>query len=175
MPVTLPGGALTICVRVIMSEVERIVDQLKRAFEGEAWHGPSVLEIIKDIDSQQAAARPFDGVHSIWEIVLHIAAWERAVLRRLRGDRAELPTEEDWPIVAATSDEAWELTREALKQGHDDLRSAIAGLGESRLDQPIIEGMSSVYVTLHGIVQHDLYHAGQIAILKKVNFGGREE
>jgi uncharacterized damage-inducible protein DinB len=155
-----------------MREIERITDQLERAFEGEAWHGPSVLEIIEGISSQQAAARPLDGIHSIWEIVLHIAAWERAVLSRLNGDRAQLPTEEDWPMIAATSDEAWKQTRQALKQGHDDLRSTIAGLDESRLDQPIIEGLASVYVTLHGIVQHDLYHAGQIAILKKATSEG---
>jgi uncharacterized damage-inducible protein DinB len=159
-----------------MREIERITDQLERAFEGEAWHGPSVLENIEGISSQQAAARPFDGIHSIWEIVLHIAAWERAVLRRLNGDRAQLPAEEDWPMVTATSDEAWEQTRQALKQGHDDLRSTIAGLDELRLDQPIIEGLASVYVTLHGIVQHDLYHAGQIAILKKATSeGARDE
>ena len=157
-----------------MQEIERITDQLKRAFEGEAWHGPSVLEIIEGISSQQAAARPFDVIHNIWEIVLHIAAWDAAVLRRLNGDRAQLPTEEDWPLVTATTDEAWEQARQALKQGHDDLRSAIAGLDASRLDQPIIEGLASVYVTLHGIVQHDLYHAGQIAILKKATPGGRE-
>jgi uncharacterized damage-inducible protein DinB len=157
---------------MIMGEVERIVDQLKRAFEGEAWHGPSVLETIENISSQQAAARPLKGIHSIWEIVLHIEAWERAILRRLRGDRAQLPTEEDWPSVAATSDAAWEQTRQALKQAHDDLRNAIERLDESRLDQPIIEGMSSVYVTLHGIVQHDLYHLGQIAILKKATSEG---
>ena len=158
-----------------MREVERITDQLKRAFEGEAWHGPSVLETIEGISSQQAAAHPFEGIHSVWEIVLHIAAWERAVLRRLNGDRAQLLTEEDWPMVAAIGDEAWEQSRQALKQGHDDLRSAIASLDESRLDQPIIEGLASVYVTLHGIVQHDLYHAGQIAILKKVTQEGREK
>ena len=152
-----------------MQEIERITDQLERAFEGEAWHGPSVLETIEGISSQQAAAHPFEGIHSVWEIVHHIAAWERAVLRRLKGDRAQLPTEEDWPMVAAIGDEAWEQTRQALKQGHDDLRSAIASLDESRLDQPIIEDLASVYVTLHGIVQHDLYHAGQIAILKKAN------
>lgn len=151
-----------------MSEVERIVDQLKRAFEGEAWHGPSVLATIENITAQQAAARAFDGAHSIWELVLHIAAWESAVLRRLHGDRAQLPTEEDWPAVVATSNEAWEDAIQELKQGHADLRATIAGLDESRLDEPIIEGLSSVYVTLHGIVQHDLYHAGQIAILKKV-------
>ena len=155
-----------------MREIERITDQLKRAFEGEAWHGPSVLETIEGISSQQAAAHPFEGIHSVWEIVLHIAAWERAVLRRLNGDRAQLLTEEDWPMVAAIGDEAWEQSRQALKQGHDDLRSTIASLDESRLDQPIIEGLASVYVTLHGIVQHDLYHAGQIAILKKVTQEG---
>lgn len=160
---------------VIMSEVQRIVDQLKRAFEGEAWHGPSVLEIIEGITSQQAAARPLNGTHSIWELVLHIAAWEGAVLRRLRGDRAQLPTEEDWPLPSATSDEAWTQTRQTLKQGHDDLRYAISRLEESRLDQPIIEGMSSVYVTLHGLVQHDLYHAGQIAILKKATLEGASD
>src|SRR6267378_761788 len=143
-----------------MREIERITDQLERAFEGGAWHGPSVLETIQGIGSQQAAASPFDGIHSIWEIVLHITAWERAVLRRLNGDRAQLPTEEDWPLAVATSDEAWEQTRQALKQGHEDLRSTIARLDESRLGQPIIEGLASVYVTLHGIVQHDLYHAG---------------
>lgn len=159
-----------------MREIERITDQLERAFEGKAWHGPSVLEIIEGITSRQASARPFNGLHNIWEIVLHIAAWEGAVLRRLNGDRAQLPTEEDWPLVAATSDEAWEQTRQALKQGHDDLRSAIADLDESRLDEPIIEGLASVYVTLHGIVQHDLYHAGQIAILKKATpEGARNE
>jgi uncharacterized damage-inducible protein DinB len=150
-----------------MSEVDRIGDQLKRAFEGEAWHGPSVLEIIEGITTQQASARPPGGAHSIWELVLHIAAWEGAIVRRLNRDRAQLSAEEDWPPVPATTDEAWEQTKQMLLQGHYKLRSAIAGLEESRLDQPIIEGMSSVYVQLHGIIQHDLYHAGQIALLKR--------
>jgi uncharacterized damage-inducible protein DinB len=150
-----------------MNEIERIVDQLKRAFEGEAWHGSAVMEIIEGITAQQAAARPVHGVHSIWELVLHIAAWEGAVLSRLHGDRAQLSTEEDWPVVAETSDEAWERTRKNLKRGNDELRSAILRLDESRLYEPILEGMPSVYGTLHGVIQHDLYHAGQIAMLKK--------
>lgn len=87
-----------------MTEVERIVDQLNRAFEGEAWHGPAVVEILEGITAPQAAARPLHGAHSIWEITLHIAAWERAVLRRLHGERAELLTEEDWPAVPMTDE-----------------------------------------------------------------------
>ena len=74
-----------------MTEIPRIADQLNRAFEGEAWHGPAVMDILEGITPQQAAARPFNGTHSIWDIVLHIAAWERACRRRLGGERAQLP------------------------------------------------------------------------------------
>jgi uncharacterized damage-inducible protein DinB len=151
----------------MMTEVERIADQLKRAFVGEAWHGPAVEEILQGVTAQQAAARPFDGAHSIWELALHIAAWQRAGVRRLAGDRAQLSDAENFPAVTDTDEQAWELTRKVLRQSYDELSEAISRLDESRLDQPIIEGMSSVYVTLHGIVQHTLYHAGQIAILKK--------
>jgi uncharacterized damage-inducible protein DinB len=150
-----------------MTEIERIVDQLNRAFEGEAWHGPAVMAILEGITAQQAAAQPFNGTHSIWELVLHIAAWERACRRRLEGERAQLPDTEDWPQVIHTNEQDWEQARESLRQAHDELCDAVSKLDETRLDQPIVEGMSSVYVTLHGVIQHSLYHAGQIALLKK--------
>ena len=66
-----------------------------------------------------------------------------------------------------TSEHAWEKAKAALDRGHRALVEAVVRVPESRLDEPILEGMSSVYVTLHGVIQHDLYHAGQIAILKK--------
>ncbi len=157
-----------------MRESERIADQLKRAFEGEAWHGPSLLEILKDVTAGQAAARPIPDGHSIWEIVLHIVAWESACRRRLAGDRAEPSDEEDWPAVKDTGEDAWQATKVNLEEGHQQLRQAIARLDESQLDEPILPGKSSVYVTVQGTVQHDLYHAGQIAILKKT-FSGKEQ
>lgn len=150
-----------------MRESERIADQLKRAFEGEAWHGPSLLDILKDVTAAQAAARPIPGAHSIWEIVLHIAVWESVCCRRLAGDRAEPSDEEDWPPVNNTGEAAWQATKAQLVEGHQKLRQAIARLDESQFEEPILPGMSSVYVTVQGTVQHDLYHAGQIAILKK--------
>ena len=150
-----------------MTEIERIVDQLNRAFAGEAWHGPAVIEILEGITAQQAAAHPLAGGHSIWELALHITAWTRAGSRRLRGDRAQLTDAENFPAVTDSSERAWEEARRSIKQAPEELRSAILLLDDSRLDQPIIEGMSSIYVTLHGIIQHSLYHAGQIAILKK--------
>src|SRR5215218_5056856 len=145
-----------------MTEVDRIREQFRRAFEGEAWHGPSVLALLDGITAQQAAAHPIPGAHSIWELTLHIAAWERACLRRLKGDPAQLND---------ASERAWETTKQQLIDNHRELLEAIATVDESRLNEPIITDpnipFSSVYVTLHGGVQHDLYHAGQIAMLKK--------
>jgi uncharacterized damage-inducible protein DinB len=119
------------------------------------------------VTAEQAAAKPLAEAHSIWEIVLHIAAWEEGALRRLAGDRAELSTEEEWPPVSDTSEAAWHKTLELVEQNHLRLRKALSSLDDSRLPEPIVDGMSSVYATLHGVIQHNLYHAGQIALLKK--------
>ena len=152
-----------------MIEIERILDQLKRAFEGNAWHGPSVRDVLAGITANQAHARPLRNAHSIWELVRHVAVWEDVGRRRLTGDRAqiEISSPEDWPPPEDTSEAAWEQAKDALNRGHQALVEAIAAIPESRLDEPIFEGMSTVYVTLHGVIQHDLYHAGQIAMLKK--------
>ena len=152
-----------------MTEIERILDQLKRAYEGEAWHGPSVHEALAGVSAAQAHARPLNNAHSIWELTQHIAVWENAGRRRLEGDRAaiEISSPEDWPPADDISETAWEQSKAALDRGHEALRKAISQIPEGRLDEPILEGMSSVYVTVHGVIQHDLYHAGQIAMLKK--------
>jgi uncharacterized damage-inducible protein DinB len=152
-----------------MTEIERILDQLKRAFEGNAWHGPSVREALAGVTAAHAHARPLANAHSIWELVQHIAVWEDVGRRRLEGDRAqiEISSPVDWPPAGDTSEAAWEQAKAALNRGHDALREALTQVPESRLDESILEGMSTVYVTLHGVIQHDLYHAGQIAMLKK--------
>jgi uncharacterized damage-inducible protein DinB len=153
-----------------MKETERIADQLSRAHNGPAWHGPSLRELLDGVTAARAAARPVAGAHSVWEIVLHIAAWDAAMRRRLAGERAEIyQTPLDWPAVTDTSEPAWQQTLVQLAQARDELRQAILALDEARLDEPILEGMQSVYVSLHGVVQHDLYHAGQIGVLLKAS------
>ena len=152
-----------------MTEIERILDQLKRAYAGNAWHGPSVREALAGVTAAQAQARPLANAHNIWELVHHIAVWENVGRRRLEGDRAEIEISslEDWPPADDPTETAWEQAKAALDRGHEALREAITSLDETRLDEPILEGLSTVYVTLHGVIQHDLYHAGQIAMLKK--------
>ncbi|HEY0406894.1 MAG TPA: DinB family protein [Pyrinomonadaceae bacterium] len=150
-----------------MSEVARIGSQLKRAFEGEAWHGPSLMELLADVTAEQAAARPLAGAHSIWEIALHVAAWEGVARLRLEGQTALIPTEEDWPAVNDASEAAWREALTRLESGHRKLRAALRQLTDEDLEKIVAGQQYSLYFLLHGVIQHDLYHAGQIALLKK--------
>ena len=152
-----------------MTEIDRILDQLQRAYEGPAWHGPSIKESLSGVTAAQAHQRPIANGHSVWELVHHIAVWEDVGRRRLEGDPAEVPisSTEDWPPAEDLSEAAWEKSKAALERSHQALVEAISRVPLSRLDEPILKDKSTVYVTLHGVIQHDLYHAGQIAILKK--------
>ena len=151
-----------------MSELKRINGQLKRAFEGKAWHGPSVSEVLAGVTAEQAAAHPIAGAHSIWEITVHIATWERVGRRRAEEFiPIDVSDEEDWPAVEDTSEAAWTRTLEDLRKNHEALRATIRALDESRLEDIVPGTEYSVYFLLHGVIQHDLYHAGQIALLKK--------
>jgi uncharacterized damage-inducible protein DinB len=151
-----------------MSEIKRINDQLKRAFEGKAWHGPSVSEVLEGVTAQHAAARPLPDGHSIWEITLHIATWERVGRRRIdESAPIDVSDDKDWPRVEDTSDEAWKNTLDEVRRNHEALRQAIRGLDEARLAEIVPGTIYSFYFLLHGVIQHDLYHAGQIALLKK--------
>jgi uncharacterized damage-inducible protein DinB len=150
-----------------MDEIQRIDEQLRRAFEGQAWHGPSLRELLADVTAEQATARPVPGAHSMWEIVRHMAAWHEGVRRRLGGERVELSAEEDWPPVASTSEVAWQDALAVLEQTHTELRRTMSRLTDTRLQEMVIGADDCVEVMLHGLIQHDLYHAGQIALLKK--------
>lgn len=150
-----------------MAEVKRIKEQLKRAFEKDAWHGPAVLEVLNGVTAQQAAARPIPGAHSIWEITLHVSGWAGVLKSRVEGKWMDQPAEGDWPAIADTSPAAWEKAVKVLKTRHAGLQRAISKLTDKKLDKPIAKGKSTYYSSLHGILQHDLYHAGQMAVLKK--------
>jgi uncharacterized damage-inducible protein DinB len=120
------------------------------------------------VDVQAATARPTPNAHTIWEILLHLSASAERVLSRLRGEGRTLSPEQDWPAPPPASDlDAWEADIRRLAKVHRELIEELSTLEDSRLDAPIVPGFSSVYVTLHGLVQHNLYHGGQIALLKK--------
>jgi len=153
-----------------MSETARLADQIRRAFDGDAWHGDSLLEILKGVDAKMAAARPIKNAHNIWELVLHIAAWDGAALQRTGGTAVELSDEQNFPPVKDTSETAWSKAIQHAKHTHSELVKAVAAFPDSRLLEQVpgkTESYYNFFYLFSGIVQHELYHAGQIALLKK--------
>ena len=148
-----------------MRAIERLLEQLNAAYGGPAWHGPSLRELLDGVTEEQAPARPIANAHTILELVVHIRAWMDAVSERLAGSERELTTEEDWSDVARTS---WPAVLEELDRAESRVCDAVARLRPEDLDQNVPGKSYSVYVLVHGLVQHNLYHAGQIALLKKI-------
>jgi len=150
-----------------MTEVQRILDQMDRAFSGDAWHGPSLMLLLDGLVAENASKHPIGGAHSIWELVHHLGAWHKIVHQRLRGEPVEVTSETDWPPVWDASEVAWKRAVESLAESYSRLRKSVEGLQVDQLEEKPAGNKYSRYLTLHGIVQHDLYHAGQIALLKK--------
>ena len=149
-------------------ELRRLEQQLRTTFAGAAWHGPAVLEVLAGVTPEQASARPIPGAHTIWELVLHLGGAYRLVLRRLRGDPRPLSPEEDWPAVPAVSLDTWHEALDALKELNAEVRRARADFPAERLDEPLVSvSPYPAYAQFIGLTQHDLYHAGQIALLKR--------
>ena len=151
-----------------MKETERIADQLERGFDGRVWHGPSLMALLSEVEAKKAATHPLPERHTIWEIALHVNAWRRYVIRTLNGERLDgLPDKVSWLPIPDTSQEAWEGVLEELKSVQGTLVAVISEFDEGRLDEIVPGAPYTFYHMLQGIVQHDLYHAGQIAILKR--------
>jgi uncharacterized damage-inducible protein DinB len=157
-----------------MREVDRIADQIQRAYDGDAWHGPSVRAALDGVDVATANARPLRHGHTICELVLHLTAWTREVARRLRTGVAQDPEEGDWPAGGASTDAEWQSLIGALDRANAELVEAIRASDDGQLEQrigdardPALGSGVSRYVTLHGVAQHHTYHAGQISLLKK--------
>jgi uncharacterized damage-inducible protein DinB len=153
------------------SEPALIAEQLRRAFEGDAWHGPALLELLKDVGAATAAARPLPDVHSIWELVMHVAVWDAVAYRRLNGEKTQPEGLDNFPVVPKPTEAAWRKAVAHAKRAHDTLVKMVAALPESRLRERVPGKKYDFYFMLHGVAQHELYHAGQIAILKKVQSG----
>lgn len=146
------------------SESLRIADQLRRAFIGEAWHGAPFRELLTGISSGQAGGHPLPSAHSIWELVLHIDIYTRAAFEATRGTPIPklFETKADWPAMNGS----WEAARSQLFKNAEQLAQAIEAFDDARLHEIVPGRAYDFYFLFHGIVQHSLYHAGQIAILK---------
>jgi uncharacterized damage-inducible protein DinB len=158
-----------------MTELPRIVAELRRMYDGSPWHGPGIMHALRDVTVQQAAARPLPNVHSIYELTHHIGAWMGEVRSRLEGNAPGDPADGDFPPAdAVLTESTWRATLDRLAHRQAELVDAMAAFDERRLDDPVDPSWKkesgravTFYAMLHGVVQHNAYHAGQIMILRK--------
>jgi len=155
--------------------LEPLLADLRRVYEGNAWHGPSVLDAIRGVTALQAAARPIPGAHSIYELTHHIAAWMGETTSRLQGKPPGSPADGDFPPRATTVDDAaWARVCARLERRQAELIEVLAGFDPARLDEAVdprnrkdTSGPVSYRALLSGLAQHSAYHAGQIVLLRK--------
>lgn len=148
---------------------------LERIYAGNAWHGPAVLDAIRDVTAAQAAARPVADAHTIYELTHHIAAWIGEVTSRLKGNRPGNPSDGDFPRRTRKVDDAeWADVRARLQMRQAGLMEALAGFDPARLDNAVdpevrkdADGPVTYRALLSGLAQHSAYHAGQIVLLRK--------
>lgn len=145
-------------------EIKNIVSLLRRTYEGGAWHGPSVKEALADV-TQKTAFHRLPHTHSIIELVAHMTAWKTSVARRLSGDYLYKVTEE----MNFPNPQDWHATVQQLDESQGALLAAIEVFDSGKLDQqvPWTDESFTYYAIIHGIIHHDLYHAGQIVLIKK--------
>lgn len=150
------------------TELDRIKTLLNATFHGGAWHGPSVLENLKDIKPKTAGVR-LKNTHTIAELVYHITTWRIFALKKIQGDEEfMIKTEkQNWGNIIEVDEFEWETLQMELTLSHDELISALEEKDDSFLTEIVPGAEYDFYTLLHGIIHHDLYHNGQIGILKK--------
>ena len=154
---------------LVMPQVLFLIDQ---SYDKKAWHGTNLRGSVRGLSARQAAWRPSPHRHNIWEIVVHCAYWKYIVRRRLLGEKkGSFPLKgSNWfHRPTALTEREWRRDIELLETSHARLREAVAGLKAS--DLPLVPSSSKVSnaAILIGIASHDVYHAGQIQLLKRLS------
>ena len=152
-----------------MSEATTISAMLKSTSHGPAWHGSSVMEVLEGVSVSQATQKPLPGAHGIWEILLHMIAWQEYTLNVANGaDGAALQGDADWPpLPAKHAEDEWETAQRHFEGGGQEIRELIMHFDDAKMHETVRGREFPMKVLLHGIVHHNLYHCGQIALLKK--------
>lgn len=154
------------------TECKRSAAELTSTITGEAWYGDSLREILDGVTVDQASAHPVSNAHSIWEIALHLDAWIELYAGALRGTPMPpwdtMPREQDWPRVGATDAEAWEQCVHSLFGHHLQFAKSMETFGDERLDSTVPGRAYNFSRLFRSAALHAAYHAGQIALLKKM-------
>lgn len=155
----------------MQKELSRILSQLKFVQNGPAWHGKSLSEALDSLEYQQAAAQVYPDSKSIWELVLHMIAWRTFTVEKVRKNEAfqiEIGSEVDWPEIEEVSEKAWGNCLAELDHISEKLQIELKSKLDTLLAETVPGKAYTFYILLHGIVQHDAYHCGQVVLTRKM-------
>ena len=144
---------------------ELLIDGLDEGYLRKAWHGPTLRGALRGVTADQALLRPAQNRHNIWELTLHCAYWKYVVRRRLSGERrgAFARSGSNWFALPEPTPRAWRADLQLLADEHRALRETVASLPEARVRRAVR--------LIRGVAYHDVYHAGQVQLLKKLAVG----
>jgi uncharacterized damage-inducible protein DinB len=152
-----------------MNSVGHLSELFTKTYEGQAWHGPSLMAIIAEITPQQANHQPGHRLHTITELVHHAAYWMKAVRRWITGHEFIPEQADSWGPQGSDAELAWDNAKKSLATEYQELKKAIDAFPEEKLQSLAHEESGLTYYTLiNGAIHHNLYHAGQISLLKKL-------
>lgn len=151
-------------------ETKRLLKNISATYDGQAWHGDNIITILSGVTTEAASRRPEKLNHSIAEIVCHMTAWRYFVVEKLKGNSSYevWDTELNWLKKDSLTEDEWQSIKDGLQKSQTTLLQAIETMPEDQL-KSIVEGRKYNFrLMLQGIVQHDIHHAGQISIIKKL-------
>ncbi len=149
-----------------MHESERMMQSLREVHSGRPWHGPSLKAILKGVSPKDASNR-IGEVHTIWELMLHMSGWMEVVVQRLQGEIVHEPTDGDYPPMPEPTDANWRATIRRYDSSLKKLQKAIAQVKPIDWNRKKPGRRYSYGEMIHGALWHNLYHTGQIGLLKR--------
>lgn len=150
-----------------MSESQKILDQFNKMYYGGAWFGNGLKEILDEVDSETAVKRPIETAHNILEITNHISIWVKAVNHQLIGTPLQVSDKENWQIINFDAEKYWSDSLNKLDERISELLNQLSRTSDEKLSETVNGEGYTFHFLLYGVLQHCVYHAGQIALLKK--------
>ena len=154
-----------------MQESKQIKDALRHLYEGEVWHGPSIKEILVDMTSQDAIKRVTLKSKNIAEYLVHITNWRIFALEKLTGGDSYdiiLNSEADWSVINSLDEKSWEEILQNYEEAQTELLEVVDTYTNAKLEAIVPSRKYTFYTLLHGVIHHDIYHSGQMMMLKRL-------
>ena len=151
-----------------MEETKRISKLFSDLYDGDAWIDVTIVGTLKNVNSGQAFSRPIANLNTIWEIINHLISWRETVLKRMNGEIVEEPKNNFFEQIKNNSQEAWSAILKRFEESQQKWLEFLSKFNDQDIGKFYVQSKYTYYDLIHGILQHDAYHLGQVVLLKKM-------